>query len=350
MNRIAGRSYRTDFGTPAGRVERSRRPLERPQKLESAERGSDGTRAAIFPVMARWLIALAVAFSSAACAARASAEDDGQAIGQTAQAITNASDDDADPGVVALLLAGQVICTGVLVASRVVVTAAHCVDQGAPDTVYFGADPSTKKGTFIKVADTKAHPDFDDATLASDIGVVALAVPAPTSPLAISRKPFDSSFVGQKVRLVGFGASHGGALAQSKQVGTTTIASYKDQNFRFLGAPSQTCEGDSGGPAFATIDGRETVVGITSAGDTDCKVYGRDTRIDVFASWLADYEPPGTSASVQGRGCGIAPGSGASGLDWLVFLGCAVAAKGRRARRRLRLERKTSTPRRDDDA
>jgi secreted trypsin-like serine protease len=51
----------------------------------------------------------------------------------------------------------------------------------------------------------------------------------------------------------------------------------------------KTCNGDSGGPAFMTIDGVETLVGVTSYGFIFCLGDGFDTRIDLYNSFIAQY-------------------------------------------------------------
>jgi secreted trypsin-like serine protease len=284
------------------------------------------------------LVAL-VAAPSAACTNEIADASSAESLDSTSQAITNADNDDADPSVVALLLRDQVLCTGFLIATRVVVTAAHCLDQIEPDTVFFGANPRTKKGTSIAVAETKTHPDYDPSTLENDIGVVVLAETAPSAPLPVLSKHFDASFVGMPIRIVGFGSTGvGNAVAARKHEGTTTIASFTAQDFRFTSGPSQTCEGDSGGPALATIGGREAVIGITSSGDTDCKKFGNDMRMDVFVEWLRGnvkaYKAP--VSTEPDKGCSVvrAPGSDASRGGIVIALACVLAACGRRGKRR----------------
>src|SRR5713101_5621899 len=55
--------------------------------------------------------------------------------------VTHGTEDDGDPGVVALRRGGAVVCTGTLISARVVVTAGHCVVPRKPDSVVFGAAP-----------------------------------------------------------------------------------------------------------------------------------------------------------------------------------------------------------------
>jgi len=51
------------------------------------------------------------------------------------------------------------------------------------------------------------------------------------------------------------------------------------------------CEGDSGGPSFAMIDGARTQVGITSFGDPMCKKFGGDTRTDAAKLFIISHVP-----------------------------------------------------------
>jgi hypothetical protein len=305
-------------------------------------------------MIARWLprqiqlLALAVLAACAACTAPVgadgSASSDGsessEKIGTTQQAIVNGDDDNADPAVVALMLNGSVYCTGVLLTNNVVATAAHCVTPTPPEQVYFGSDPSKKKGTFINVTTSRVHPDFDEDTLVNDIAVIGLAATAPVAPLNIFVKEFDDSYVGLEIRLIGFGAT-GPEATQNlrKRSGTTAITSYTDDDFRFRPSPSQTCVGDSGGPAVARIGDHEAVIGLTSSGDSNCATYGRDMRIDRYLPFIQGYAKaysiPTGPATVESSGCSMSAGSTrsparSSAAAMLLVLGFVVVARSRR--------------------
>jgi secreted trypsin-like serine protease len=286
------------------------------------------------------VLGLFAVVSSAACAAPVDSNDE-PTTGTTQQAITNGDDveDGDDPAVVALLQGGKVYCTGVLVAKGVVATAAHCVTPSPPQQVYFGSKPSSKKGVFIDVSDSKAHPDFDEDTLANDIAVVGLATRAPVAPMAVLTKPFTDAFNGKAIRIVGFGAP---AAAEEtnlrKRSGSTKIDKFGADDFRFKPSPSQTCNGDSGGPAFAMIGDVEAVIGIASSGDSNCSTYGRDMRIDQFVDFVSGYTkkysvPGSHTGPDENQGCSMsttAPRSGGAAGAFLLAIGCALAARRRR--------------------
>jgi secreted trypsin-like serine protease len=269
-------------------------------------------------------------------------EPDEVVLGSTREAITNGVDDDDDPAVVALLTDGRVVCSGVLVTKSVVLTAAHCVARTVPETVLFGTNPRSASGTLIKVRDAHAHPNFDPKTFDNDIALVALAEEAPATPLPIATQSVNDSDVGREIRVVGFGSpglSGDGTL--HKRSGQTKIESYGWNDFRFRAAPSQTCNGDSGGPAVARIGDHDAVIGITSSGDPDCLVFGRDIRIDRFASFVQDYvdapSPAMSADDAQAGGCSAAkpaPGNTGSptGIHFVLYAMAALVVRARRPR------------------
>jgi hypothetical protein len=230
-------------------------------------------------------VAFAAALSVSTACFEASPE-----TGSAGAAITNGVPDDGDPAVVALVRGERVFCTGTLVSPTVVVTAGHCIGQ--PDVAaLFGT--AVGDGELRDVIDQRAHPDFDAVTLSHDIGVVLLAEPAPESiePIAMRVQPLSASAVGAPLRLVGFGLTAADPTAESgrKREGVTILDALDPLSFTFVPSPSQTCMGDSGGPAFMDFGGVEQLVGVTSAGDQSCEEYGRDTRVDAF---VADFVLP----------------------------------------------------------
>jgi hypothetical protein len=206
----------------------------------------------------------------------------------SAAAITNSTPDDGDAHVVALLEGSTLLCTATLIAPRVLLTAAHCVPDGSPaPQVFFGADPATD-ATRASVIDVQRHPAFDDTTKANDLALLLLAAPATVTPANL---PSAAPTVGLALRLVGFGRTSATDTAPArKRSGTSQIAGLSDTELTFAPMPSQTCEGDSGGPAFATVGGVEALVGVTSTGDPQCTQSARDIRVDAYAtSFIAPY-------------------------------------------------------------
>jgi secreted trypsin-like serine protease len=98
--------------------------------------------------------------------------------------------DTAHESTVALVRRGVgVFCTGVLVDSDVVLTAAHClsgvVAQGEME-VFFGEEFGVD-GFTVDVSQTRMHPLFAEDTLDNDIGLVFLSEPVTITPAEIGQ-------------------------------------------------------------------------------------------------------------------------------------------------------------------
>jgi hypothetical protein len=70
------------------------------------------------------------------------------------------------------------------------------------------------------------------------------------------------------------------------------IAKVWSTQFEYQTAGKNTCNGDSGGPAFANVNGELFLAGTTSYGDVNCTQYGVDTRADAFAGFLGASQAP----------------------------------------------------------
>src|SRR5687767_5504917 len=218
--------------------------------------------------MRRWVVALC-----AACALEAPPR-----TSSIDRPIVAGTRDEGDPAVVALM--GQDLCTGTLIHSRVVVTAAHCIGAESPDGVFFGTDVR-EGGTTIDVIERVTHPSWNPDTLEYDVALLLLAEPAEARPVLLSDVPLDSDDTLRQVRLVGFGDT-GPANDErgTKREAVSFVTQVDATEFQYGGTAVQTCFGDSGGPAFLTFDGDEALAGVTSYGDPECAVFGAAVRVD----------------------------------------------------------------------
>ncbi len=168
------------------------------------------------------------------------------------------------------------VCTGTLIAPKIVLTAGHCV---APNTNYRVIDPSTQPPKLITAQKAVAHPQFNMQTMlahraTADVALLQLPSTVPNKSPAILGAPRIPIQQGARFTVAGVGVTTSGG---DDGVGTVRAANLAvtgnpgTLQMRLVDPVTQNkssgmgaCTGDSGAPAFEDQDGRSVIAGVVS--------------------------------------------------------------------------------------
>jgi len=206
------------------------------------------------------------------------------------------------PDTAALLFGGTQECTGTLVAPTVVITAGHCVSDGAPDQVLLGTNSLLNPGGAGEVINVKAFFEYPNSWNTVDAGILVLEKESKVTPRAIASGWAKLDIANAaSIELVGYGTTdrNGTVSTDNLMEAQTTITDFNcsassgcntgaqpDGELGAGGMGVDTCPGDSGGPLYLLTPYGQFVAGITSRGYDNAQfacseggIYGRPDKI-----------------------------------------------------------------------
>lgn len=202
-------------------------------------------------------------------------------------------------------------CTGVLVHPRIVLTAGHCfIPDRRANIVALGAtdEDQLQQAELISIRRMVQHPRYRQTHQLSDMSVIILRKASAVAPTPIATTA--EAGAATETTLVGFGnddvnSTRGFGIKREVTVPVTqmrraatdnldaaeqTLGFESDLEFVAGGNGFDSCNGDSGGPAYIKVGAALKVAGLTSrATDTaghPCGDGGIYTRIDKHVDFI----------------------------------------------------------------
>jgi len=202
-------------------------------------------------------------------------------------------------------------CGGTLIGNDVVLTAAHCLINGAPGSVAIGSD-NVDSGEKIAVASALKHPKYNTNNDNYDIALVFLRE-STSHDIAMPKLNRDSSFpsAGRKAVTMGWGKTDANTeslpdelLAVELDVISNSVCedasrggyNYRGDIYDSMMCTSTTdkdaCQGDSGGPLVIQSEGddptQDVLIGIVSWGVGCAYLPGVFARVSEGMEWIEE--------------------------------------------------------------
>jgi secreted trypsin-like serine protease len=202
---------------------------------------------------------------------------------------------------------GQAICTGSILATDIIVTAAHCVKgldgkTVAPQqlTLVFGLDIRASNRLLVRATGVVANPQYNPSASkdANDIAIIRFITGLPPGYIKATLLPSATKIPnGAPAVLIGYGVNtmaNGGSGEGILREANVTIANGAFAKTEVLVDQRNgkgACHGDSGGPAFARSGTQLLLWGVTNRGNPDnapddCTHYSVYTRITAQSAFI----------------------------------------------------------------